>query len=86
MDAKTNDVRIGQQSGEVRIGQAAIKLGVSPQYLRILEYQGRIPLARRDLGGRLYSEFDLRLLRSLGVGTRPEQLRTVEEVLGVFSE
>jgi DNA-binding transcriptional MerR regulator len=81
MDAKTNDIPMGRQSGEVRIGQAAKELGVTPQYLRILEYQGRIPPARRDFGGRLYGEFDVRLLKSLGVGTRPEQLRTLEEVL-----
>ncbi len=87
MDAKTNGIPIGRQSGEVRIGQTAKELGVTPQYLRILEYQGRIPPARRDFGGRLYGEFEVRLLKNpLGVGTRPEQLRTLEEVLGGSGE
>jgi DNA-binding transcriptional MerR regulator len=67
--------------GQIRIGQAAKELGVSPQYLRILEWEGRIPLARRDYNGRVYSEFDLVLLRSMGVGQRPRRLKLVDEVL-----
>jgi hypothetical protein len=48
----------------------------------MLEWQGRIPPARRDFNGRLYSEFDIALLRSMGVGSRPKRLKQAEEVLG----
>ena len=48
----------------------------------MLEWQGRIPPARRDLSGRVYSGFDIALLKSLGVGSRPRKLKRPEEVLG----
>lgn len=64
------------------IGEAAHRLGVTPKHLRVLEREGRIPLARRDLNGRIYSDFDLALLKSLGVGSRPRKLKRPEEVLG----
>jgi DNA-binding transcriptional MerR regulator len=70
-------------SGQIRISRAAEELGVSAQYLRMLEWQGRIPLARRDFNGRVYTEFDIALLRSMGVGSRPRKLKRAEEVLGV---
>ena len=41
----------------------------------------RIPPARRDFNGRIYSEFDIALLRSIGVGQRPRKLRRAEEVV-----
>jgi DNA-binding transcriptional MerR regulator len=66
----------------VHIAKAAQRLGVSSQYLRLLEWQGRIPPARRDLNGRVYSDFDIALLRSMGVGSRPRKLKQAEEVLG----
>ncbi len=66
----------------IRISRVAKELGVSSQYIRMLEWQGRIPLARRDFNGRLYTEFDIALLKSLGVGSRPRKLRRPEEVLG----
>ena len=66
----------------LHIGQAAARLGVTPNYLRILEWQGRIPPARRDFNGRIYSEFDIALLRAVGVGSRPSRLLAVEEVVG----
>jgi DNA-binding transcriptional MerR regulator len=47
----------------------------------MLEWQGRIPPARRDLNGRVYSEFDIALLKALGVGLRPRRLKSPEEVL-----
>jgi hypothetical protein len=56
---------------------------VDPHHLRMLEWQGRIPPARRDYNGRIYSEFDIALLRSMGVGTRPRRLKSAEEVLGM---
>ena len=66
----------------VHISEAAKQLGCTPQHIRILEWQGRIPPARRDFNGRIYSEFDIALLRSLGVGSRPRKLKRPEEVLG----
>jgi DNA-binding transcriptional MerR regulator len=68
---------------DIHIGEAAKRLGVHPHHLRMLEWQGRIPPARRDFNGRVYSEFDLRLLRALGVGARPHRLRSIEEVVEV---
>lgn len=64
------------------IGEAARQLGVTPKHLRVLEREGRIPLAHRNFNGRVYSEFDVALLKSLGVGSRPRKLRRPEEVLG----
>jgi len=63
------------------IGEAAKALGVTATYLRLLEKAGRIPSARRDFNGRVYSEFDIALLKSLGVGSRPRKLKRPEEVL-----
>ena len=67
--------------GVVRISEAARRIGVTPQHLRALERQGRIPAPRRDFNGRVYSEFDIALLSSMGVGTRPRRLRTAREAL-----
>jgi len=67
---------------EFHIGEAARRLSVTPKHLRVLEREGRIPPARRDYNGRVYSEFDLVLLKALGVGTRPRRLKRAEEVLG----
>jgi len=69
----------------IRISRAAEELGVSPQYLRILEWQGIIPPARRDFNGRVYSELDVALLRAMGVGSRPRKLKRAEEVVGISS-
>jgi DNA-binding transcriptional MerR regulator len=63
------------------IGEAAQRLGVTPKHLRLLEREGRIPPTRRDFNGRIYTEFDVALLRSMGVGRRPRKLKRVEEVL-----
>jgi hypothetical protein len=65
----------------IHIGEAAKRLGVHPHHLRMLEWQGRIPPARRDYNGRIYSEFDIALLRSMGVGSRPRKLKHAEDVL-----
>jgi len=64
------------------ISEAAQQLGVTPKHLRLLEREGRIPPARRDINGRIYSEFDLALLRGMGVGQRPRRIKRAEEVLG----
>jgi len=66
----------------VHISEAARQLGVTPQHLRMLEWQGRVPPVRRDLNGRIYSDFDIALLRSMGVGSRPRKLKGAEEALG----
>ena len=66
----------------VSIGRAAVLLGVTPHHLRVLEWEGRIPPARRGLNGRLYTSIDIALLRSMGVGSRPRRLKSAEEVLG----
>ncbi len=70
----------------IRISKAARRLGVSTHYLRLLEWEGRIPPARRDLSGRLYSEFVIALLEALGVGTRPRKLKRVQDVLETAHE
>ena len=66
---------------EVHISETAKKLGCHPHHLRMLEWQGRIPPARRDFNGRVYSDYDIALLKSLGVGSRPRKLKRAEEVL-----
>jgi DNA-binding transcriptional MerR regulator len=68
--------------GIVHIGEAARRLNCTPEHLRNLERSGRIPPAGRDYNGRIYTEFDLALLRALGVGSRPKRLKRAEEVLG----
>lgn len=68
-------------AGTYRISEVARQLGVTPQYLRILEWEGLAPAAHRDFNGRIYSDFDIALLRSMGVGSRPRKLKRVEEVL-----
>ncbi len=68
--------------GDVHITAAAKRLSVTPTHLRALEKEGRIPPARRDFNGRVYSEFDIALLRSLGVGRRPRRLKQPQEVVG----
>lgn len=68
-------------SGVVHISEAARRLGVTPTYLRMLETKGRIPQARRDFIGRIYSEFDIALLKALGVGSRPRQLKDLDAIL-----
>jgi len=52
-----------------------------PSTLECWSGGGRIPPARRDFNGRVYSAFDIALLRSLGVGARPRRLKRPEEVL-----
>jgi len=66
---------------DVHIGEAARRLGVSTTLLRRLEREGKVPPARRDFNGRVYSEYDLALLKALGVGQRPRRLKRPEELL-----
>jgi DNA-binding transcriptional MerR regulator len=65
------------------IGEAARRLGVTPKHLRSLERQGRVPPARRDFNGRVYSVSDIASLKAMGVGARPRRLKQVEETAGV---
>lgn len=69
------------EDGVFHISEAAAQLSCTPQYLRILEWEGRIPPVRRDFSGRIYTPFDIALLRSMGVGQRPRKLRRAEEVV-----
>jgi len=66
----------------VHISEAAKRLSVTPHHLCMLEWQGRIPPARRDFNGRVFSDADIALLKALGVGSRPRRLKAPEEVLG----
>jgi len=63
------------------VGEAARRLSVTPKHIRVLEREGRIPSARRDFNGRIYTEIDIALLRSMGVGQRPRRLKQAAEVL-----
>ena len=67
-------------SSVLHIGQAARVLGVTPDHLRKLERAGRIPPVGRDFAGRVYSPSDIALLRELGIGRRPQRLKTFEVV------
>jgi DNA-binding transcriptional MerR regulator len=65
------------------ISEAACRLDASPSYLRALKAQGRILRARRGFIGRIYSEFDFALLKSMGIGSQFRKLKQPEEVLGI---
>jgi DNA-binding transcriptional MerR regulator len=65
----------------VHIAEAAKQLRVTPHHLRVLEWQGRIPSARRDFNGRVSGPFDIALLRAMGVGLRPRRLKSVQKVM-----
>ncbi len=69
-------------NGVIRTAEAASRLGVSAQYLRMLEWEGRVPTVPYDRSGRVYTESDIALLKSMGVGSRPRRLKRAEEVLG----
>ena len=68
--------------GKLRISYVANQLGVTPHYLRMLEWEGRIPEVNYDRLGRFHTDSDIKLLRAMGVGTHPQKLRRVEDVLG----
>jgi DNA-binding transcriptional MerR regulator len=68
-------------TGVLRISKAARELGVSPQYLRMLEWEGRIPPACRDFNGRIYTPSDIACLKRMGIGQRPRKLKQAEEAL-----
>ena len=64
----------------LRISEAAQHLGVSAQYLRLLEAEGRIPAPRRVFGCRIFAANDVARLKAIGVGSRPHKLKRPEEV------
>jgi hypothetical protein len=68
--------------GDMLISEAAERLLISPQYLRMLEWEGKIPKARRAYGYRVYSEADIARLKSMGIGSRPRKLKQPGTVLG----
>lgn len=63
------------------INEAAQQLEVTPKHLRVLERKGRISPARRDFNRRIYTAFDIALLRSMRVGSRPQRLKRAEQVV-----
>ncbi len=67
--------------GKLRIGHVASLLGVHPHYLRLLEWEGRIPEVGYDRAGRFYTEADVELLKAMGIGSKPRRLKSAEEVL-----
>jgi DNA-binding transcriptional MerR regulator len=65
---------------EFHIGEVARRLSCTPKHLRTLEREGRIPPARRDYNGRIYTEADIALLQAMGIGSRPARLKSLEEL------
>jgi MerR HTH family regulatory protein len=66
----------------LRIGDAARLLGITPHYLRMLEWEGRIPEVGYDRAGRFYTQADIKLLKSMGIGSKPRRLKSTEVMLG----
>lgn len=69
------------EDSKLRISEVARQLGVSAQYLRLLEGEGRIPPARRIFGYRCFTETDVHRLREMGVGSG-ERLKPYKEKVG----
>ena len=67
----------------IYIGEAARRIGCTPEHLRNLEREGRVPAPARDYNGRIFTELDIALLKDLGVGSRPRKLKRPEEILTV---
>ena len=64
----------------MRIGEVCRRLGISREHLRALERAGRIPKAQGIDGDRVYEAVDVRLLKEIGIGSRPNRLRSLDEV------
>ena len=69
-------------SDVLHISEAAGRPSVTFEHPRTLERDGRIPRARRNPNGHIYSEVGLELPRAMGVGRRPRRPRSFEELLG----
>jgi DNA-binding transcriptional MerR regulator len=67
---------------KLRISHVARLLNVTPHYLRMLEWEGRIPEVGYDRSGRFYTTADIQLLIAIGIGSKPRRLKTPDEVLG----
>jgi DNA-binding transcriptional MerR regulator len=64
-----------KEKRSLTIGQAAVELGVTTNWLRFGERLGALPLARRTASGwRYYTPEDIERLRRLGVGERKRRL------------
>jgi DNA-binding transcriptional MerR regulator len=63
----------------IRISEAARELGVSAQYLRLLETEGKVPAARRVFGCRAFTRADVARLKAMGVGSG-QRLKAYAEV------
>jgi DNA-binding transcriptional MerR regulator len=50
--------------GKLRISYVANQLGVTPHYLRMLEWEGRIPKVNYDRLGRFHTDSDIKLLNA----------------------
>jgi DNA-binding transcriptional MerR regulator len=70
-----------EDDGLFRISEAAQHLGVSAQYIRLLENEGKIPTARRVFGCRVFSDTDVDRLRAMGVGSG-HRLKPFANVVG----
>ena len=68
-----------EDDGLIRISEAAQQLGVSAQYIRLLETEGKIPPARRVFGYRVFTATEVARLRAMGVG-RGQRLKAFAEV------
>ena len=64
----------------IRISEAAHQLGVSAQYLRLLEAEGKIPPVQRVFGYRAFTAADVSRLRAMGVG-RGQRLKSFAEAV-----
>lgn len=56
-----------EDGGLIRISEIARQLGVSAQYIRFLEVESKIPVARRIFGCRAFSRDDGNRLKAMGV-------------------
>lgn len=61
------------------ISEAARQLGVSAQYLRLLETEGKAPAVQRVFGYRAYTREDVAHLRAMGVGSGQRHKPLAEE-------
>jgi DNA-binding transcriptional MerR regulator len=68
-----------EDQGLMRISECARRLGVSAQYIRFLEAEGKIPPARRFFGERVFSQSDVDRLKAMGIGSG-QRLRPFAEV------
>ena len=66
---------------KLNIKHVARLLNVTPHYVRMLGWEGRILEVGYDRTGRVYTTADIQLLRATGIGSKPRRLKTSDEVL-----